>query len=178
MHEGGEKKLDRTTLDRTTPENKSIRTGSTCLKHSKGEVERKLSPMTPCRRTISSTHQKPNLVTSPMERDKAALKLQNSLKKIKSPIIQQKLVRPSGVMSSRKETVSLMTPCHLSVIKETSSKNYLTPKKVAKNGAPGSKASTRTASRSLSRGRRPATIPKEPTFHSIHVPKSCTRKQA
>lgn len=80
---------------KTCHDNIQIRTGSTCLKHSKGEVERKLSPMTPCRRTIS-THQKPNLVTSPMERDKAALKLQNSLKKIKSPIIQQKLVRPSG----------------------------------------------------------------------------------
>lgn len=69
--------------------------GSTCLKHSKGEVERKLSPMTPCRRAISS-HQKPHLVTSPMQREKAAQKLQNSLKKIKSPIIQQKLVRHSG----------------------------------------------------------------------------------
>ncbi|XP_059447807.1 uncharacterized protein LOC132179171 isoform X2 [Corylus avellana] len=173
IHEGGEKKLDR-----RTPENHSVRIGSTCLKHSKGEVERKLSPMTPCRRAISS-HQKPHLVTSPMEREKAAQKLQNSLKKIKSPIIQQKLVRPSGAMSSRKETVSLMTPRQLSVINETSSK-FLTPKNVAKpsqNAAPGTKASTRTASRSLSRGRRPATIPKEPIFHSIHVPKSCTRKQ-
>jgi hypothetical protein len=80
---------------KTCHDNIQIRIGSTCLKHSKGKVERKSSPMTPCRRTISS-HQKPNLVTSPMEREKAAQKLQNSLKKIKSPIIQQKLVRPSG----------------------------------------------------------------------------------
>jgi hypothetical protein len=83
-------------------------------------------------------------------------------------------------MSSRKGTVALMTPCQLSAIKETSSKIF-TPRSVAKaseNAAPGTKASAHTASRSLSRGRRrPATIPKEPNFHSIHVPKSCTRKQ-
>jgi len=81
---------------KTCHDNIQIRVGSTCLKHSKGGVERKVSsPMTPCRRTIS-THQRASLVTSPMERDKAAQKPLNSLKKIRSPIIQQKLVRPIG----------------------------------------------------------------------------------
>lgn len=32
--------------------------------------------------------------------------------------------------------------------------------------------------RDTSRGKRPKTILKEPNFHSIHVPKSCTRKVA
>ncbi|KAG9440658.1 hypothetical protein H6P81_020823 [Aristolochia fimbriata] len=31
-------------------------------------------------------------------------------------------------------------------------------------------------SRSISRGKRPSTVPKEPNFHQIHVPKSCTKK--
>ena len=79
--------------------------------------------------------------------------------------------------SSRKEMVSRMTSGQLSVIKETSS-TVLTPQEEAKpcesGASPGTKASTQT--RSLSRGRRPLTIPKEPNFHSIHVPKSCTRK--
>lgn len=80
--------------------------------------------------------------------------------------------------SSRKEMVSRLTSGQLSVIKETSS-TVLTPQeaKPCESGAsPGTKASTQTTSRSLSRGRRPLTIPKEPNFHSIHVPKSCTRK--
>ncbi|THG08014.1 hypothetical protein TEA_029382 [Camellia sinensis var. sinensis] len=40
------------------------------------------------------------------------------------------------------------------------------------------KAATSSASRSLSRGKRPLTIPKEPNFHNIHVPKCCARKVA
>ena len=75
--------------------------------------------------------------------------------------------------------VSLKTRCQLSVIKETSS-TVLTQQEDAEpcesGASPGTKASACTTSRSLSRGRRPVTIPKEPNFHSIHVPKSCTKK--
>ncbi|KAG7977305.1 hypothetical protein I3843_05G025200 [Carya illinoinensis] len=175
MHEGGEKKPDRITL-----EDQSIRVGSTRLKASKGKVEQKLSLMSLHRRSVS-IHHKSNLVISPSEQDKAGQKQQNSLKNIQSPMMQQKLARPRGVMSSRKEAVSLVTPGKLGVIKENPSK-ILTTKQVAKplgnTVCPGTKASTRTTPRSLSRGRRPTTIPKEPTFHRIHTPKSCTRKLA
>ena len=61
----------------------------------------------------------------------------------------------------------------LGVIEETSSQ-ILRPKeegKPSESGAP-------LAIKSSSRGRRPVTIPKEPNFNSIHVPKSCTRKAA
>ncbi|XP_060168024.1 uncharacterized protein LOC132598898 [Lycium barbarum] len=37
------------------------------------------------------------------------------------------------------------------------------------------RAKALTPSRTLSRGRRPLTIPKEPHFHTAHRPKSCTR---
>ncbi|KAF5448362.1 hypothetical protein F2P56_028906 [Juglans regia] len=167
-----QKKKKRLGLDRTTLEDQSIRVGSTCLKASKGKVEQKLSLMTLHRRSVS-IHHKSNLVTSPSEQDKACQKQQNNLKKIQSPMMQQKLARPRGVMSSRKEAVSLVTPGKLGVIKENPSK-ILTTKQVAKP----TKASSHTTPRSSSRGRRPPTIPKEPTFHSIHTPKSCTRKLA
>lgn len=74
--------------------------------------------------------------------------------------------------TGRKAMVSPKTPCQLSVIKETPWTN-IRPKKAA-NPCSASPAANCTPSRSLSRGRRPATIPKEPHFHSIHVPKSCT----
>ncbi|KAM3742589.1 hypothetical protein ACB098_07G079600 [Castanea mollissima] len=170
VHEGGEKKVKRTTKD-----DQSIRIGSTCIKATKVDVKRKSSPMH--RRNVS-TYQKANLPTSLVEHG-AAQKLKVSLKRTKSPMTQQKLAKPGGATPSRKEMVSRMTSGQLSVIKETSS-TVLTPQEEAKpcesGASPGTKASTQTTSRSLSRGRRPLTIPKEPNFHSIHVPKSCTRK--
>ncbi|KAK4563557.1 hypothetical protein RGQ29_005899 [Quercus rubra] len=168
MREGVEKKVKRITKD-----DQSIRIGSTCIKATKVDVKRKSSPT---HRRIVSTYQKANLPTSLVEHG-AAQKLKDSLKKTKSPMMQQKLAKPGGATSSRKEMVSRMTSGQLSVIKETSS-TVLTPQEEAKpcesGASPGTKASTQT--RSLSRGRRPLTIPKEPIFHSIHVPKSCTRK--
>ncbi|KAL4615091.1 hypothetical protein ACB092_07G099500 [Castanea dentata] len=170
VHEGGEKKVKRTTKD-----DQSIRIGSTCIKATKVDVKRKSSPMH--RRNVS-TYQKANLPTSLVEHG-AAQKLKVSLKRTKSPMTQQKIAKPGGATPSRKEMVSRMTSGQLSVIKETSS-TVLTPQEEAKpcesGASPGTKASTQTTSRSLSRGRRPLTIPKEPNFHSIHVPKSCTRK--
>ncbi|XP_023877798.2 uncharacterized protein LOC111990241 isoform X2 [Quercus suber] len=170
MREGGEKKVKRITKD-----DQSIRIGSSCIKATKVDVKRKSSPT---HGRIVSTYQKANLPTSLVEHG-AAQKLKVSLKKTKSPMTPQKLAKPGGATSSGKEMVSRMTSGQLSVIKETSS-TVLTPQEEAKpcesGASPGTKASTQTTSRSLSRGRRPLTIPKEPNFHSIHVPKSCTRK--
>lgn len=80
--------------------------------------------------------------------------------------------------SKKKAVVSSKKPCQLSVIKESISTNRR-PIKAAKpcGASSATKASARTPSRSSSRGRRPATIPKEPHFHTIHTPKSCTRLQ-
>ncbi|KAF8406171.1 hypothetical protein HHK36_008251 [Tetracentron sinense] len=143
-------------------------------------------PTTPQRR-IGLTHHKPSLVTVQLEdnkdkedgKDKAAQKIESSLKMVKSPLLRQQLVRPQRVASVRKATVSIVSPARLSVIKETSStisrpKEVSTTPKSAAATAPNSAA----ASRSSSQGRRPATIPKEPNFHSIHLPKSCTKKLA
>uniref|UniRef100_A0A2N9JAC4 Uncharacterized protein n=1 Tax=Fagus sylvatica TaxID=28930 RepID=A0A2N9JAC4_FAGSY len=152
--EGGEKKLDR-----TAKEDQSIRIGNTC-KTTEVDVKRKLSTMTPHRCTVS-TYSKANLATSLVEHGKAAQKLKDSLKRTKSPMMSQKLARPRG-----KEMVSLKTR-QLSVIKETSS-TVLTPQEEAEpcesGASPGTKASARTTSRSLSRGRRPVTIPKGTKF--------------
>ncbi|KAG5526204.1 hypothetical protein RHGRI_032470 [Rhododendron griersonianum] len=76
-------------------------------------------------------------------------------------------VRPKGVSSTRKAMTSELV-CggeQLTVIKETSS-------------APSRSEEAAEPSRDTSRGKRPKTIPKEPNFHSVHVPKSCTRKVA
>ncbi|PON83384.1 neurofilament heavy protein [Trema orientale] len=103
---------------------------------------------------------------------------EKSSERTKPQIMRKSSVRPQGIASSRK---AVRTPGRLGVIKEKSS-TFLRDKEATKpceNGASSAtKASGSTAPRSVSRGRRPATIPKEPNFHSIHVPKSCTRKVA
>ncbi|KAL7206221.1 hypothetical protein ACSBR2_019016 [Camellia fascicularis] len=69
----------------------------------------------------------------------------------------------------------------LTVVKEISS----TTSRSEEAGEPShndishaNKAAASSASRSLSRGKRPLTIPKEPNFHDIHVPKCYARKVA
>ena len=71
-------------------DNIQIRIGSTCIKATKVDVKRKSSPT---HRRIVSTYQKANLPTSLVEHG-AAQKLKDSLKKTKSPMMQQKLAKP------------------------------------------------------------------------------------
>ncbi|KAF4382023.1 hypothetical protein G4B88_006655 [Cannabis sativa] len=83
--------------------------------------------------------------------------------------------RPQGIASSR----TVKTSGRLGVIKEKSStiprrKEAAKPSKHSISST--TEASCPVAPRSVSRGRRPSTMPKEPNFHSLHVPKSCTRK--
>ncbi|KAA8545712.1 hypothetical protein F0562_020837 [Nyssa sinensis] len=107
--------------------------------------------------------------------DNVSQKSENSLRKAKSPSLQRQLVTPQRVAST-KAMVSYITPGQqLGVIKETSS-TISRSKEAGKLRI--TKSSACAASRSSSRGRRPATIPKEPNFHSVHTPKSCTRKVA
>ncbi|OMO75333.1 hypothetical protein CCACVL1_16223 [Corchorus capsularis] len=90
---------------------------------------------------------------------KADQKSENRLEKTS---IKQ-LGKPRGVGSSRKKLVSLMKPGQLGTINETSR-----PKETSE--PKGSRTSLAT------KGRRHTTIPKEPNFHSIHTPKSCTKR--
>ncbi|KAM5549913.1 hypothetical protein ABKV19_001036 [Rosa sericea] len=144
---------------RRTRSDQNGKVGATCLKTSKGDLERKLSVMTPPQRCNVLTAQKPQK------------------ERTKSPMVQPSFARPGGVDSSKKKSVvSSKTPCQLSIIKESVSTN-IRPRKAAKPCGVSSATKARTPSRSSSRGRRPATIPKEPHFHTIHVPKDCTRLQ-
>ncbi|KAK9286985.1 hypothetical protein L1049_015393 [Liquidambar formosana] len=165
-----------------TPINQPQQVRTACMKTPKGQVEPKTGRITLERRTVS-TNQKPSHLTSRLgcDRDNAVQKSANSIRKTKSLSLRHQLVRPRGVTPTRKAVVSPMTPGQLSVIKEKSSKFSRLEEagKPSENDAiPATKASASTAPRSSSRGKRPSTVPKEPNFHSIHVPKSCTRKLA
>ncbi|XP_057493070.1 uncharacterized protein LOC130778568 [Actinidia eriantha] len=128
-----------------------------------GQARPKTSAITPQRRS-NSTLQKPKPVTSRLVcgSDVMSQKSENNLRKTKSPSLQrQVIISPKGVASTGKNIGSnLKCATQLTVIKETSAANK----------------ATASASRSLLRGKRPATIPKEPNFHGVHVPKTCTRK--
>ncbi|EOX97275.1 Uncharacterized protein TCM_006349 isoform 1 [Theobroma cacao] len=132
---------------------------TSCSRISKGAIDRKHST-TPQKRTVPM-HQKTKL-------EKTAKKSGGTLEKIKSPSIKP-LVRPRGVASSRKTLVSNMKPGQLGVIKETSPRMSRT-KETSDPDESGTSLATKP------QGRRHTTIPKEPNFHSIHVPKSCTRR--
>nr|XP_034914293.1 uncharacterized protein LOC118048631 [Populus alba] len=88
------------------------------------------------------------------------------------------LERPS---STTNETLPITLPGQLGVIKEESPEILLRPKEVAKpsksSAYPETKASA-VPRQSLQGRRRSTTIPKEPNFHTIHTPKSCTRRVA
>ncbi|CAL5377581.1 unnamed protein product [Camellia sinensis] len=84
----------------------------------------------------------------------------------------------AGVASTKK---AMACGKQLTVIKEISS----TASRSEEAGEPShsdishaNKAATSSASRSVSQGKRPLTIPKEPNFHNIHIPKCCARKVA
>ncbi|KAF9665885.1 hypothetical protein SADUNF_Sadunf16G0171400 [Salix dunnii] len=101
----------------------------------------------------------------------------NVLKKTKSPFVR-KVGRPQETSSITNETLSIMIPGQLGVIKEDSP-TILRPKEAEKPSkscvSPEIKASASAVSRQSLQGKRSTTIPKEPKFHAIHTPKSCTR---
>lgn len=69
----------------------------------------------------------------------------------------------------------------LSLAAETPSKDSkdLDAKTPSKNVTKGLvRSRTPAGSKSSSRGRRTVTIPKEPNFHTSHMPKSCVKKIA
>lgn len=78
-----------------------------------------------------------------------------------------------SALPRKKEKAVLATK--LSVIIEKPS-DIVKPKetKARKNDAASSPTSTGSVHRPFSRGRKDLTVPKEPKFQSLHVPKDCT----
>ncbi|XP_058007318.1 uncharacterized protein LOC110644651 isoform X2 [Hevea brasiliensis] len=147
----------------------------------KERAGRKISSTTPQRHTISSQRK---LVASKQgcSQDKSSIKLGNSLRRTKSPSMRQ-LTRPQEAALGRKESI-MITTGQLGTIKETSptilnAKEAAKPTKSGSSGASlAAKGSVYRASRPSLQGKRFKTLPKEPNFHTIHVPKSCTSKVA
>ncbi|KAH7834447.1 hypothetical protein Vadar_016138 [Vaccinium darrowii] len=133
-----------------------------------GQARPKNALTTP-QRSTNSTQRKSKPVASRFEhgRDVIGQKSGHVLR-TKSPSLQGQCVRPKGVHSMRKAMTSeLVCGKQLTIIKETSS----APSRSEEAGEP-------SHCRDTSQGKRPKTIPKEPNFQSVHVPKSCTRKVA
>ncbi|GMP38720.1 hypothetical protein CsSME_00009868 [Camellia sinensis var. sinensis] len=146
---------------------------------SEGQAYPKIATITP-QRCSKSTQQNPKPITSRLDygRDVTSQKSENSLRKTKSSSQHEQFISPKGVASTKK---AMACGKQLTVIKEISS----TASRSEEAGEPShsdishaNKAATSSASRSVSQGKRPLTIPKEPNFHNIHIPKCCARKVA
>ncbi|KAJ6896147.1 hypothetical protein NC651_022385 [Populus alba x Populus x berolinensis] len=163
----------------TTTQKEQHQNQASILKNSKERVRRKLSSA-PQRHTVSSQQK----LVSPLKKyshcKTTAQDLGNTLKRAKSPFVRN-VVRPQETSSTTNETLPITLPGQLGVIKEESPEILLRPKEVAKpsksSASPETKASA-VPRQSLQGRRRSTTIPKEPNFHTIHTPKSCTRRVA
>ncbi|KAJ4963136.1 hypothetical protein NE237_023075 [Protea cynaroides] len=104
-------------------------------------------------------------------KDSAGKKAASSSKKAKSPFLRQPLVKNQRMASAGKGTAPLASTSQMNPIKETTSA-ISRSKKVVNPTDNGTTAISRaTAIRSCSRGKRPATISKEPNFQSAYVPR-------
>ncbi|CAL5329490.1 unnamed protein product [Camellia sinensis] len=172
--QGNEKCLKQRKCNHDT--NESIKQSRTA---SEGQAYPKIATITP-QRCSKSTQQNPKPITSRLDygRDVTSQKSENSLRKTKSSSQHEQFISPKGVASTKK---AMACGKQLTVIKEISS----TASRSEEAGEPShsdishaNKAATSSASRSVSQGKRPLTIPKEPNFHNIHIPNCCARKVA
>ncbi|KAI7990640.1 hypothetical protein LOK49_LG12G00607 [Camellia lanceoleosa] len=137
---------------------KSRKSGLTTLE---GQVRQKTATIITLKKHSNSIQQKPKSIPSRFMCQKS----EYSLRKPKSSSLQGQNIRPKRVASTKQ----------LNVIKETSSTASRSEEDV---GEP-SQSDSRVANKAVISGkRRPATIPKEPNFQCVHVPKSCARKVA
>ncbi|RDX96039.1 hypothetical protein CR513_21360, partial [Mucuna pruriens] len=141
--------------NQTTQENQS---GSIQSGKSNSKVQRKLSATTPHRNPPGPKLEKPIDVDDKFKR--------------KSEMMHRKVVRPRSALPRKKEKVVIATK--LSVIIEKPSD--IVKAKVAK-ARKNDAASSPTSKTTSSRGRRTLTVPKEPNFQSLHVPKGCTTRK-
>ncbi|KAJ4965040.1 hypothetical protein NE237_016889 [Protea cynaroides] len=127
------------------------------LETSKCEAETKVVASTIQRR------QKKSMTQLEDANERAGRKPESGSKKTKSPFLRQQLVKPQRKVPVSKATVSLPSSSQMSKIKETVS-GISQPKEVLEPTDNGTTNTIRkaTAIRSCSRGKRPATIPKEP----------------
>ncbi|WJX26430.1 hypothetical protein P8452_15352 [Trifolium repens] len=87
----------------------------------------------------------------------------------KSKMMQHNVVRPLSVLSRKKEKAVLASACKPGAAFVEKTSEIVKPKETTKPH--------KNDASSCSQGRRTLTVPKEPKFHSLHVPKSCiTRK--
>ncbi|KAB5541201.1 hypothetical protein DKX38_014175 [Salix brachista] len=146
------------------------------LKNSKERVRLELSSA-PQRHTVSSQQKLVSPLKKYSQGKKTGQNSGNTLKRVKPPCVRN-VARSQETSSTTKETFTITLPGQLGVIKEESPEILLRPKEVAKpsksSACPETKASA--APRQSLQGRRSTTIPKEPNFHTIHTPKSCTRR--
>ncbi|XP_050211986.1 uncharacterized protein LOC126662142 [Mercurialis annua] len=136
----------------------------------KERVRRKPPSTTPMRHTVSSQQK---LVASQQEcrQGKSALKPGVSSKGTKPPSMQR--------LARTREAASSKTTCitQLGTIIENSLAVLGTKEEAAKPSEGGDSTTCPVSNHSL-QGKRLNTIPKEPNFHAIHTPKSCTRRVA
>ncbi|XP_054789377.1 uncharacterized protein LOC129294935 isoform X2 [Prosopis cineraria] len=166
--------------DRTnhaTEGDKSVSIQCSVLGNSNMEVNRLYA--TPQRRDGPKFQKPIDTAERPKQREKAAQKLDDNFKRT-SHMTQPKLVRPRSALSRKKENGLFVTPGkqHLSAIDENSSNPK--PKEAAKAGNNSDSSRSKVCSANSSSRSRPRktilTVPKEPNFQSLHVPKSCTKK--
>ncbi|KAI9402549.1 hypothetical protein POPTR_001G287800v4 [Populus trichocarpa] len=165
-------------VQRNTTQKEQHQNQTSSLKN-KERARRKLSSA-PQRHTVSSQQKLVAPLKKYSEDKTAAQNLGNVLKKTRSSFVR-KVARPQETSSITNETLSIMIPGQLGVIKEDSP-TFLRPKEAEKPRKSSAsleiKVSASTVSRQSLQGKRSATIPKEPNFHAIHTPKSCTRRVA
>ncbi|KAK8563157.1 hypothetical protein V6N13_018302 [Hibiscus sabdariffa] len=112
--------------------------------------------------TITLQDQPQTIETSGSKKSKGSAETNHKLPSIKQ------LVRSRGVASSRKK------PGQLGATKETSPAMPGLPKETSDPKESG----TCSVKKASSQRRRHTTIPKEPNFHTLHAPKSCTKRVA
>ncbi|KAK6916263.1 hypothetical protein RJ641_019124 [Dillenia turbinata] len=156
-HESGEKELKETTEKDHEENFKSLN------KKTSAQIVQKKPSITSQKGPIQM-QKIANLLTSKLDSGKDVI--ENRSRNTRSPLLQQ-FAKSNRPKSSQ-----------LGVIKEkTSSREDEVVRDPSENHAiHTTKSSVPTDSRSLSRGKRPLTVPREPNFQCLHTPKSCTRK--
>ncbi|XP_042478695.1 uncharacterized protein LOC122059738 isoform X1 [Macadamia integrifolia] len=114
---------------------------------------------------VSTIRQRQKLMTTQLEgaKEEICRKAESSSKKTKSHFLRPQRMAPASKATVPEETASAISQ----------PKELVEP--ILYNGTPNT-ISKAAAIRSGLMVKRPAKIPKEPNFHSVHVPKSCTKK--
>ncbi|THG04914.1 uncharacterized protein LOC114289912 isoform X2 [Camellia sinensis] len=143
---------------------------------SEGQAYPNITPQ----RCSKSTQQNPKPITFRLEygRDVNSQKSENNLRKTKSSSQHEQFISPKGVASTKKAMAYGKQHTVIKEISSTASRSEEAGEPSHSDISHANKAATSSASRSLSQGKRPLTIPTEPNFPNVHIPKCCARKVA